>query len=429
MKVIALGGGGDMGQWAARTVLDDPRVSELVIADRDGAAAAAVADRLGPRASAVVLDVQDVQDGAALRSLLRGATVLMNTVGPFFRFGVPVLRAAMDAGCHLVDICDDWEPTLDMLALDRSAREAGITAVIGMGASPGLSNLAAVKAAAALDGVHSVYTGWSLDGAAAALMPGVVSVRQRRGPSAATVHGVHQMTGTIRARTGGQDADVKPLQAMHLSYPGLGRRRVWTIGHPEAVTLPLHGGEGWKACANVTFTGRASMGVIKALMAAVDHGWLTADRGARWLEGLAALSPPALPQPWASANHAQGLPIDLPPLFALAMGEHEGQAASAAVAFTSGPGGGMGAVTGIPLALGVSLLLDRIGGSSPGLKPGVFSPEAMFLPDELFARLLPYCDPQPASVNDLALLTTSWQDEPLAAAIQRVRRQVLRSEG
>ena len=49
---------------------------------------------------------------------MSGATrVVMNTVGPFFRFGVPILTAAIDAGTDYIDVCDDWEPTLEMLAL------------------------------------------------------------------------------------------------------------------------------------------------------------------------------------------------------------------------------------------------------------------------------------------------------------------------
>ena len=57
-----------------------------------------------------------------------------------------MLRAAIRAGCHYVDVCDDWEPTLEMLALDTEARAAGVTAVIGLGASPGITNLLAVQA-------------------------------------------------------------------------------------------------------------------------------------------------------------------------------------------------------------------------------------------------------------------------------------------
>lgn len=417
MKVIALGGAGEMGRWAAATLLQDERVRELVIADLNGGAAARLASELGPRASFATVNVEDE---SALRRLFSGAAVVMNTVGPFFRFGLPVLEAAISARCHYVDICDDWEPTLKMLSLSLSARQAGVTAVVGMGASPGLSNLAAVKACRTLDSVHRVYTAWSLDGAAVGVSPADINAVPRRGPSAATVHGVHQMSGRIRARVAGRDADVRPLQRLEIDYPGLGVRSAWTIGHPEAVTLPRYLGAGVHDCVNVMFADRSSIVALKTLMLAVDHGWLSVQRCASWLERLTALSPPDLPQPWAAMT--QPCLDGLPPLFALALGQRAGEPASAAVAFASGPAGGMGAVTGIPLALGVSWLIDEHVGGRLTQHAGVYSPEEIIEPDRLFEKLLPYCVPRPASVDDLALLTTSWQPESLRDSISRVRR-------
>ena len=44
-------------------------------------------------------------------------------------------RAAIDARRNYIDVCDDPVPTLDMLAHDREAKAAGVTALIGLGAS------------------------------------------------------------------------------------------------------------------------------------------------------------------------------------------------------------------------------------------------------------------------------------------------------
>ncbi len=108
--------------------------------------------------------------------------------------------------------------------------------------------------------------------------------------------------------------------------------------------------------------------------------------------------------------------MDLPPLFALAVGERSGQPARAAVALTSAPAGGMGAITGIPLALGVSLLAD---GALD--RHGVFSPESIVDPDALFAKLAQLCQPQVADPEDLALLSTSWSERPFWEAFLEVR--------
>ena len=155
MKVVALGGAGGMGRVAARTAATLDVTSVLVVADLDGEAAERLAAECGPGASALPVDVTDE---AALRRLLGETDVVLNTTGPFYRFGVPILRAAIDARCHYLDINDDWEPTLEMLALDSEARSAGVTAIVGLGASPGISNLLAVSAMRDLDEVTDLVT-------------------------------------------------------------------------------------------------------------------------------------------------------------------------------------------------------------------------------------------------------------------------------
>ncbi len=407
MKVIALGAG-EMGRWAAQTVLLDNRVEEVVLADLDGEAAEQVAAALGSRARPAQVDARDA---AKLRELLESADVVMNTVGPFYRFGVPVLRAAIEARCTYFDICDDWEPTLEMLSLNGEARKAGVTAVIGLGASPGLSNLLAVKALRALDRVESIFTVWSLDGAASE--PTWSGAPRRRGrPSAATVHGVHQMTGHIRSFEDGRERSRRPLRRFVIDYPGLGRSHVWSIGHPESVTLPRVFPQ-LRCSTNAMFSAPSTIRLLRALMLLVDLRLVSVERVAAWIE---RIEPSRLvTTPLSRLSEGAASSITLPPLFALAVGQRNGQLARAAVALTAGPPGGMGAITGIPLALGVSLVAD---GALD--RAGVFAPEAIIEPDNLFAKLLPFCKPKVGHPDDLALMTTSWQDTAFVDALQRV---------
>src|SRR5699024_7025273 len=137
----------------------------------------------------------DVTDADALHAAVQATDVVLNSAGPFFRFGVPILRAAIDNGKHYCDICDDFQPTLDMLALHEQAVQQGVTAIIGLGASPGISNLLAAKAALALDQVDTLITAWKLSGAAN-VDDGFLE-EQTTGPDAAAVHLVHCLSGTI----------------------------------------------------------------------------------------------------------------------------------------------------------------------------------------------------------------------------------------
>ena len=86
--------------------------------------------------------------------------IVINTIGPFYKFGNIILKAAIQAKKPYVDICDDWKPTLEMLDLKDDAIDGGITAIIGMGSSPGISNLMSVLACSEFDMVDEIITAW-----------------------------------------------------------------------------------------------------------------------------------------------------------------------------------------------------------------------------------------------------------------------------
>jgi saccharopine dehydrogenase-like NADP-dependent oxidoreductase len=226
-RVLVIGGAGEMGSYACRVLAKADEVDGVLIADRHLQGAESLANDLGPKATAVQLDISDAD---ALAGALAGVDIVLNTAGPFYRFGREVLNAAIASRTHYLDICDDWEPTLELLELHERAAGAGVTAVIGMGASPGISNLLALKAAEGLDRIDRLITGWSFGGG--------VRLWGDEGPSAAVVHWVHQCSGTIRLVCGGQVVDEAPLQELEIDYPGIGHGRGWTVGHPEALTLP-----------------------------------------------------------------------------------------------------------------------------------------------------------------------------------------------
>jgi saccharopine dehydrogenase-like NADP-dependent oxidoreductase len=114
-----------------------------------------------------------------------------------------------------VDICDDPEPTLAMFELDQRAQEAGVGALIGMGASPGLSNLLAARAARHLDSVTDCYTVWPLDvrspGQHGATMDEARDANGR--PSAAAIHLMEQISGAIGVVEQGRRQHRAPLEA------------------------------------------------------------------------------------------------------------------------------------------------------------------------------------------------------------------------
>ena len=385
MKVVALGGSGEVGRYATATALKYGFVEELVIADKDGESAASVARSLGPSATSKHIDATNSKE---LVELFKRADVVINTVGPFYRFGVPILEAAIDAGCDYLDICDDWEPTLKMLELNDRARESGITAIIGMGVSPGVTNLLAAKAVTQLDSADDVITGWNLESMEDEELVG------GEGGNAAIVHWIHQCTGYIRVHDEGGLVDVKPLQRLDIEYPDLGRIETWTVGHPEAVTLPLTFQE-LKSSRNVMILPRSVLHALRAVTGAVDRGWIEVETGAKVIVGLGTVVVPAMQlkaklirRVRKSGNgkvHSRTectATTQKPQLFALATGEKDGTAATATAAVHAVVEGGMGAATGIPLATVLPLLEN-----GKIEKHGVLTPESAIDPDMFFSEL------------------------------------------
>jgi saccharopine dehydrogenase-like NADP-dependent oxidoreductase len=389
-----------MGRYAAQAAAALDFVEELVVGDLDGGAADDIAARLGPKASGAAVDVQNDR---AMSKLFAGATAVLNTVGPFFRLGPPVLRAAITAGVHYLDINDDWESTEAMLALDDDARSAGVTAVIGVGASPGISNMLACLAMRELDDVDEVIAGFDLDAA----MP------EQRGdkPCAATVHALHQLSGRIRVFEDGAFAEAKPQRRVDFDYPGLGPRTGWTMGHPEAVTFPRTFPKLRTARVLMTMapSGRIAARGFRVL---IDAGVLSLERAGGWVERLEGVGKPVKTPADYVSDVLDTSAGRLPPLFAVAKGQRRSQPATVAATVRSAPPVGMGGATGVPLAIGLSVVRPILGS-----KCGVFPPEAIIDPNAFFDALAPLCDPVCTDTADLTVVTRSWEPIDLGTAL------------
>lgn len=338
-----------MGAHACRVLASAEEIAEVIVADRNEQAAHALAEQLGPRARALALDISNA---AMLGDALIDVDIVLNTAGPFYRFGPLVLRAAITARTHYLDICDDFEPTLEMLDLDADARKAGITAVIGVGASPGISNLLGVIAMNECDAVETIYTSWRASGYQRAEVDTNVQ------SSAAIEHWIHNCTATIKVWRDGGLADGQPLEERTISYPGWGNASVWVCGHPEPVTLP-------RTRAGV----RESLNLMTSRPRLMEALIRTADRVRSGELNVAQASQALVLEP-STMGSAAGPAPSLPVLFALAEGIKGGKRVRVGARPLVVPDDNMGTMTGIPLA--VATLMSARGQVD---QPGVHGPE------------------------------------------------------
>jgi len=360
-RILVTGGAGEMGAYACRALAKADEVDLVLVADRDLQRAEGLVAELGPKAAAVDLDISD---GDALRSALSDVDIVLNTAGPFYRFGWEVLGAAIATGTHYLDICDDWEPTLEMLELDDEARSAGVTAVIGMGASPGSSNLLALLAMNECDTVDRVYTGWR-----AGALPYPAEGEEPQ-TNAALEHWVHNCTEPIKTWRDGQLVDAFALEEVRVSYPGVGEDSVWVCGHPEPLTLPRVRPEVQDSL-NLMVARRGLMEGMQRVAARVRTGELDVTGASKQI----------LLEPGTGGAAAGPSPI-LPNLFAVAEGTKDGKAIRVGTQPLVLPNANMGEMTGYPLAI-ATLMMAR------GLvdKPGVHGPEGAVDPTIYFHEL------------------------------------------
>ena len=149
-KVLLLGGYGTFGRRIA------PRLAaegfEVLVAGRSLAKAEeSSAGRPGLTPVALDRDRDLAEVLAAHRPF-----ALIDAAGPFQGMGHEVARAAIDAGCHYLDIADARDFVCGIGALDSEARAAGVTAISGASTVPALSGAVTRRLAEGLDEVRSV---------------------------------------------------------------------------------------------------------------------------------------------------------------------------------------------------------------------------------------------------------------------------------
>ena len=399
MKILAIGGCGSMGRYAMRAIQNYSAIEEIIIADINKETAEVFADSLNHKVSAIRLDVNDA---SALKQAMEDIDIVVNTCGPYFKFGAPILSAAISSGCNYIDICDDWEPTIDMMKLDAKAKSAGVSATIGLGASPGLTNLMALIAIRELDEVTKVYTGWDIGGTS------LDENAMQQSENAAMMHGVEQMTGRVKVFQDGDFKMVRPLKKINVKYPGLTNFNGNIFGHPEAVTFP-HYFPKLQDSINLAHGGHADFFILKFIMSLVNLRLLSKEKAAHlfsFLEG-----------EQSSQKRHKG--VDYPPvMYGFAHGIKNGMPASVGVCIPSDTEDsdmneqikniGMGEITGIPLACGIKMLAEgRIN------EVGVLAPEAGHIEpngfiSDVFEEISKTLGLPSDSLSDSIQITRSW---------------------
>ena len=228
-KVVILGGVGVVGSVVSTFLSNTDDFDEIIIADINLLAAEEMAKNLNDKVSAVKFDAMDKE---SIRTVVEGADVVVNCTGPYYKFEKTILATIIEEKINYVDVCDDTGATYDALNLDPLAKEAGIKALIGMGSSPGVTNLLAGYAAnELLDECESIEM-FHIHGGEPNEGAGVIG------------HRFYCLSNDIPMFLDGKAILITPNESSDheeevefINLPG--KYRVYPYPHPEPITLPM----------------------------------------------------------------------------------------------------------------------------------------------------------------------------------------------
>ncbi|MBI2061238.1 MAG: saccharopine dehydrogenase NADP-binding domain-containing protein [Nitrospirae bacterium] len=229
MKIIVMGGAGDMGSRAVEDLASSKGVARVTIADRNAAAAEKIKSSLAGKSAKVEVKAVDANDHTALVKAMKGHDVVASALGPFFMFEAKLVRAAIEAGVNYASICDEADAAEAVFRdFDVDARKKRVTVLTGLGASPGLSNVGVRFMSKEVGRIKKaeIYVYQPLDAG---------------GGEAVIRHMLHIMTGKVVAWRGGRKVTVRACSRSKIvEFPKYGRVKLWNMGHSEPYTVPRY---------------------------------------------------------------------------------------------------------------------------------------------------------------------------------------------
>jgi saccharopine dehydrogenase-like NADP-dependent oxidoreductase len=375
MRLLILGGAGLMGAGTVRDLLSERSsgVDRVVVADgyvdRLEALAAEVDD---PRLYTAGLDLDDP---ASLGLLLHEADVCINAVATFAGCQMEIFEACLASGTPYVDYGGKAE--------HERWREAGVAAVLGLGADPGLSNVICRAVADKLETIEAINLYW------AATSVGPESPVLVPPYAASTV--LSEYANPSQQFLDGKLTEVPPQSGQEvrdLPEPW-GRTRFMHTQHSEPLTVPFAEGIAEKGIREMTWKLHLPDAEHAAWVGLVKAGFGDFDEPVRLRDGR-EVKPIDVLQAVIDRNLARNADR-IPPQesheihLAIGRGTVGGKPSEARCRVMSHPhplyDGYLDAGTSMCMSIGVQLLMA----GKP--KPGVWAPEEYFEPEAFFDEL------------------------------------------
>lgn len=224
MKYLVIGAGG-VGSGIASDIATADDTTRVGVGDINLERAQDVAKKIGVKAEAVHVDIYDE---TRLRDVIRDYDVIVNATGPFYKTARHIIEACIKEKIDYVDIADDSSAVTMLLGYEDACKEAGITAIICAGASPGSTNMFGKLGSELLDRTDEIHTNWV-----------VSTVGSTQAAGATLWHAIEMSTGTCPQFLDGKLTEVESVSGkVDVDFGGkLGSYPIYYVGHGEPLTL------------------------------------------------------------------------------------------------------------------------------------------------------------------------------------------------
>lgn len=347
MRVIVLGGAGDMGSYIVRDLVKSG--VETTIADINLEGAKKLSEELSDDVKVSFLYL-DASDSERVSEIVSGYDVCVSSVGPFFKFERALAEACVKSKVNYVSICDDYDAVLSVYEISEKARKSDVVVLTGAGWTPGITNVLALYGSKMLDEVDRIDIAWSgaVDDA-----KGVAVIK----------HTFHIFLGKIPTYRNGELVWVRAgTEPENVNFPKpIGKCRVCNVGHPEPVTIPKY-----INVKDVTLRG----GLTPTWIQRISEVMSKTPLKDRHIDSMVKAFMPALKR--IKGVGVSGLVVKV-----------KGKKGGRGMEFVFGSVDKMRRLTGIP----ASVISQMLAGGKIKIGGGVYSPEACVEPEIFFEEL------------------------------------------
>lgn len=262
MKILVLGGYGEMGRIIVIDLFETFR-GEIIVAGRDKEKAKQFANSF--KSKNVKWVQANINQFDKLTRILEDCDVVINATQ--YNMNLKVMAAALRAKVNYIDLGGLFHMTKKQLTLDKKFKKAGITAIVGCGATPGITNVLAAHGVKFFDRVSSIHVQFADKDYTKYNMPFVVPYSMH------TIFDEFSMKPAVFKNR--KSKFVKPVSGLEeINFPQPINKAVcfYTL-HSEVATFPYSFKV--KGIKNCSFKGGFEKGFVEKVKFLIDTGFVS----------------------------------------------------------------------------------------------------------------------------------------------------------